>query len=335
MKRFLIKFLILFAVIFGNMGIYGLYIKPNISGDSGVVGQIPFGHEYIDSIRSAQPSSTFPIALYNSDEAITDSVLTIGDSFSQQGEYGYSRYMAEQLHCGVLNVHKHLHVPEHTFIQLVNAHRIPEGTLVIVESAERIVIKRLSSLDFTDATPFVVPPADAEQTSRDDLLSGTIMWMMKSAGIKQPVHAFRLTDELFSHPTIHHTVYIYDSPWDNDGDFRFSGLSPADYDAAWINLYQLKQFADAHHIRLIYLVAADKYDVYEPFIVDAPVHNPTLDNIPQESWIINSKSILQQAVYAGVKDVYYLNDTHWSPVGGELVGTELAERIRKLSVSEN
>lgn len=329
MKRFLIKFLILFAIIDGCLGISEWYIKPNLSGDIGELGQIPFGKAYNDSIlRISQRAETL-VTDYAPEAEITDSVLVIGDSFSLHGMYGFSQYVGENLNCHILNIRKHLQVPEQSFIQLVNTHRIPEGSLVIVESGERGMTKRLSGLNFSDTTAFNITPYKSDK-SNSDLLSNTIMWLLKSAGIKQPIHCFRTHRDLFSHPTIHNEIYVYDSPWDNDGDFRFVNLTEADYDSARKNLHELKALADAHHIRLLYLVATDKYDAYEPFIEDAPMRNPTLDHLPDEEWIVNTKPLLQTAINAGVKDVYYLNDTHWSPVGAQIAGNEVAERIKHL-----
>lgn len=333
MKRFLLKFLALFAIIYCCLGIYGLYIKPNISGEVGIIGQIPFGHDYIDSLHIASQSVAPPIIVFRQGDSITASVLTIGDSFSQQGEFGYSHYVAKQLNCSLLNIHKHLHIPEQSFIQLVHGHQIPDGTIVILQSVERLFIQRLATLDFSDNEPFTIPCVSSH-APKEDLLSSTIVWLLKCIGIKQPIHVYQTRDELFSHKTRHHKIYIYDSPWDNDGDFRFTTLHQADYDMAWINLYKLKELADVHYIHLIYLVAADKYDVYEPFIVNAPIHNPTLDSLPKEKWIVNSKPILQDAVSAGVPDVYYINDSHWSPVGAKIVGTAVAARIKELYLCE-
>ena len=33
---------------------------------------------------------------------------------------------------------------------------------------------------------------------------------------------------------------------------------------------------------------------------------------------------------AGVKDIYYCNDTHWSPIGAEAVAMQVAKRIMEL-----
>lgn len=336
MKRFLIKFCTLFAIIYGFIGTYAFIIKPNLSGDMGNMGDIPFGSEYRDSIRGIYNNHNNLITnIVWLDNQADSTVITMGDSFSQPGRFGYSQFVAEGLHCRVYNIAEadfRLGHPEQSFIQLVNHNQIPTGTIVIVESVERSMILRLSGLDFADTTTFVAPQKPAKEDI--GLLDRTISWMKKSVGIKQTIHRYKTTKELFTHKENSQKIYIYDSPWNGDGDFKFTRLSQEDYDKAcdkaWENLYQLKELADKHQIRLIYLVAADKYDVYEPFIINAPIHNPTLDNIPNEDWIVNSKTLLQNAAYLGVKDLYYINDTHWSPIGAEIVGKEVADRIKHL-----
>ena len=73
----------------------------------------------------------------------------------------------------------------------------------------------------------------------------------------------------------------------------------------------------------MYLIVGDKYDVYEPFIIDKHPHNPTLDNCPEEPWVINTKPMLQENARKGVKDIFRINDTHWSPIGAKLVADYL------------
>jgi hypothetical protein len=79
---------------------------------------------------------------------------------------------------------------------------------------------------------------------------------------------------------------------------------------------------------MIFLIAADKYDVYRPFLNDdsLPVDNTTsrLSQIP-DVCIIDTKPILQSMVQQGIKDVYRINDTHWSYKANEVVARKIYE----------
>ena len=79
------------------------------------------------------------------------------------------------------------------------------------------------------------------------------------------------------------------------------------------------------------MIAVDKYDVYEPFIVGKHKKNHLLEYFPSNDSIINTKEVLLPYIQSGVKDVYRIDDTHWSPIGSKIIGEEMAKRIRILN----
>ena len=328
MKRFLIKFSILFGLIWGAIGYFAIFVRPQLSGDMGFIGKIPFGQEYDITINHPYQGRTIRVKTISDGDTINDSIITIGDSFSQFGEYGYNQFFAEKLDCDVVNVHRHPYAPEQLFISLVNNDLIRRGSVVVVESVERSMLGRLYNLDLLDT--ILVHSDNSMVESKLSLLDETLIWVRTSLGLKQPIVKFHTDRELFSHPTRHKELYIYNSKWSEDGDILFE---EATFDTMYVkqafrNLCSLHEFAEANGIRLIYLVAADKYDVYEPFITEEHPRNPTLDSLPKEDWVVNTKSILQAAAFEGLRDVYYINNTQWSPIGSELVAKELVSRIR-------
>jgi hypothetical protein len=86
---------------------------------------------------------------------------------------------------------------------------------------------------------------------------------------------------------------------------------------------------------MIFLIAADKYDVYRPFMADnsLPVDTTSeaLSNIPGVC-VIDTKPMLQNMVRNGEKDVYKVNDSHWSYKGSEAVAQKLAHAIDSLKI---
>ncbi len=325
MKKFCIKFIILFILIDGFIAIYKYVITPNLSGNMGTLGQITFGKKYPVE-KSASPI-IFDIEKRPAE--IKYPIVTIGDSFSQYGKFGYSHYAGKKLAYSISNIKHEGILPEQAFVKMVKHNEIPQQSIVIIESVERSIVSRLNNLDFNDTSMVVFTKYMWGKKSRS-YLDDAISFIQKRLGIKQPIHKYSTNVNLFSHDTRKNELYIYDSPWDGDGEFRFINTPLDDIKNAYVNLSKLHHFAEEHQIRMIYLVAADKYDVYEPFILEEHIPNPTLDSIPDEEWIVNSKTILQNAAYAGTKDIYYINDTHWSPVGSKIVGEEVAARIEKL-----
>ena len=337
MKRFLIKFCILFVLIDGYIAIYQYYITPCLTGDMGRMGQIMFNKDYYKRIQQTYSSQkSYVIPIQQTDSIISDTnnskpcIFTIGDSFSQQKEYGYAQYLGEQLSMEVYNFSRtpiDISAEQH-LIKLLNRNELPKQSIVIVESVERIMVGRLCGLDFQDTAKMEFVVKEKEQPH---VLNNAVQYITKSCGKQQPIHRYSLIADLFSHKNKTRQLYIYDSPWDNDGDFRFVERKNEDYDMAYTNLNALHAYSEAHGIHMLYMIAADKYEVYKPFIISGyRPNNPTLDKLPQEPWVINTKPLMRSLVAKGVQDVYYINDTHWSPIGAKVAGEEIANRLVEL-----
>lgn len=336
MKKFLIKFIILFVLIDGFLLYYIFAVYPRLSGDMGYIGQIAFGVEYMDSIQNLYKPDRLRVHDLHNLDSLNQSVITIGDSFSHFKEYGYSQAVAEFLGVDIIDIAISDVDPLQTFVQYANNNLFPTNTLVIVESVERSLLGRLSQLDISDNTrpkiqghTYVTADKNALK-KKPDYFTGSIKYIRRLLHFKRynSIHLFKTDRNLFSHSDMVNQLYIYDSPKDGDGDFRYQECTCSNYMSIYNKLYDLHNLATEKQVNLIFLVAADKYDVYEPFILSEHKKNPTLDSIPTEEWIINTKPLLLDAIYSGTKDVYYINDTHWSPVGGKIVGEEVANRIK-------
>ena len=332
MKKFLVKFLVLFALADSILLYYALIVYPKLSGDMGYMQQIEFGAEYMDSIQELYCPSVLKVHSLQNVDSINKTVITIGDSFSHFKEYGYSQKVADLLNTDIIDISVSESGPIQTFVQYVNNNLFPKNSIVIIESVERFLIKRLQQVDILDSQMPQIQKYTYVITDRDkpaikqDYLIGTFKYVREKMHIRNCnlIHYYDTDRKLFTHSNTHDGVYIYGE------DFNFKGSFVCNYAEVYSKLYALHQLANDHQINLIFIVAADKYDVYEPFIIEEHLKNPTLDSIPNEEWIVNTKPLLQNAVYSGIKDVYYINDTHWSPVGSKIVGEEVANRIRKL-----
>lgn len=331
MKRFCIKFFLLFLIIDGFIGVHYLCIRPNLTGDMGKLGQIPFGQEYTQRMDAVCQHKKPMVENISPNDSITSSIVTIGDSFSQRKKWGYSQFLGELLHEKIQNM-QHDETPEQTLVQLLNHHQIPPQTTVILEVVERSMINYLCWMNFEDTrkASFTEDEETEKKWNPNDqrVLQDGLQFLKKSVGIHQPIVCYPSSQELFSHTSRHNKLYIYDSPWDQDGDLRFSHLTEKDIAIAWMNVYTLHQMAESQGVKMLLVIAADKYDVYEPFISTSHPKNYTLDSCPDEPWIINTKPILQKNAFAGTKDIYYINDTHWSPIGAKIVAEEINKRIK-------
>lgn len=62
--------------------------------------------------------------------------------------------------------------------------------------------------------------------------------------------------------------------------------------------------------------AVDKYNLYRDYIISneykESIFFEELEKLQKDYIFINTKSILKQKLNAGEKDLYYVDDTHWS-----------------------
>lgn len=81
------------------------------------------------------------------------------------------------------------------------------------------------------------------------------------------------------------------------------------------------------NIKLIVLPAPDKYSVYYNYMVnkekyEKPIFFDHFNTLKKRYIYINSKEILAKAIKKN-NDVYFYDDTHWSPIASELIALEI------------
>jgi hypothetical protein len=80
------------------------------------------------------------------------------------------------------------------------------------------------------------------------------------------------------------------------------------------------------------LISPDKYDLYYDFVVDKkelpkPVFFDNFKPLKKEYIFIESKAILYNYVKKQ-KDLYYYDDTHWSPVASKIIANNIKKQIK-------
>ncbi len=86
------------------------------------------------------------------------------------------------------------------------------------------------------------------------------------------------------------------------------------------------------HIRLIMMVAVNKYDLYQRHIVNNPwkanrVNDDLNRMFGQDTHWLLTDQCLEPLVEQGEKDLFLYNDTHWSYRAAKVVGDRLYEVI--------
>jgi len=86
-------------------------------------------------------------------------------------------------------------------------------------------------------------------------------------------------------------------------------------------------------VKFIFLVAVDKYDLYRDFLTYGnkyPQNNffKKFDKLKKDYIFIDTKKILYPMVKSGEKDVFYVDDTHWSYKANDVVAKEIVRDMK-------
>lgn len=331
MKKFVWKTLLYTLPIILPIVLYAICISPHIHGDLGKLGQYTFSDDYV--VKPSQETGKVYNVGYN--DTIHDGILVIGDSFSQPNGEKYTNFLAAWSINEIYNLHSEWgNSPFNRFLFVANRQLTPK--IVIIESAERALLYRLLDTHFTFSPQEMICKSiidttyHIEQTIETSLLSETSMWVkrrMNYHGFENPVRYASLQTPMFSCVGDEMSLYYYKDDLNYSYSYDTLALMAAKMDS-------LFAFANANDIHIYVLIAEDKYDLYQTYIADTAHWEKTLleDFCPlvQTPYLINSKDTLSKMAAAGVKDIYYCNDTHWSPIGAEAVAMQVAQRIMEL-----
>ena len=339
MKRFITKTLFYFIPFFCIYGTYKVIEKYYISGDLGKLGQIPFGNNYVENMKNnylteKMVKDTLIISYEKFYPSKKLKIFSLGDSFSQQKIFGYQNYISHLLNDTIINIGKNGTNFE-TAISLLNSGIIDSSNcrILILEQVDRYMISNLCNIDFD--RQYNLPQNNDNQdddTDNDVELYNFCSWIRLQFGYDSPVFKHNLKQDCFTHRFFSRKLFRYVE------DFDFQKTKPEEIEKAKENLILFNKKVSEKGIKLIFLIAADKYDVYRPFMTDntLPIDTTTdgLSNITGIC-VINTKSICQKMVQSGIKDVYMLNDTHWSYKASEEIAKEIVRTIDSLQILNN
>lgn len=355
MKRFTIKFLLVLVPIHILILFYIFGIKKQISGDLGLLGMIPFGVDYYDNAFQSRQNIETNVEHFTCNSTSKYEVITLGDSFSKMEGDGYQTYLGRALNDTILDldisIAKDMVSPEQIVVKLLKNGFFEQmgAKLVVFQSVERDFIERLSSVDFNKSLPadsmlyyYRYKEAskktnnsfkDLFEASKKPVLEDMSAWIRMLSGYQNPIVRVELSKPFFTHKTKAEDLYFYKE------DLKFNRFKNDTIDRAKQNFERIKEMFEAHDIKFIYFIPPTKYHAYQDYIVD--------NKLPRDGLVFNFEkhlskdyffyplSIVDSMLQKGVKDVYKLNDSHWSYKASEQVGLELARRIKKMLKEEN
>jgi hypothetical protein len=270
-------------------------------------------------------------------------VLTIGDSFSDKGNLGYNNYLAN--YEGISVTHfclQNYENPVQTMYSLVNGDFFEKSDIkfVVLESVERRFVDRVEKLD----------------TNSILTMDSILIYLRRSIVTKKPEKKRRLFNDKFMKIPYVNFMYLFNAKpsesktykvniSDNlftgqpnkllfyQGDIKQLSYSNDSVKVCLLNHYlnKLALKLAKKRVKLVVLPCPDKYDFYYDYIVESdkypkPMFFKYMSTFPKTYMYVDSKEILKK-VLKETKDVYYYDDTHWTPGTAKIIAKEIASLI--------
>ena len=310
-----------------------MYIVPKATGDIGRLCFVPFGKNYFAQFDSLLPKDTLFSTLTTLEElkAVKTEVLTIGDSFSARKREGYQNFMSLK-GINVANCDRRMFVNQFQFAYNILKCGYVDSTntkYILVECAERGIVKKMK--EFKESkTAIVYKSENANQPKVSNIwsLARARDFIMYKCGLVTPILETDLDNEFFSCPNYSQKLFFMKD------DLHYLRIKEADGKAILKTYKTLYDFAESKHIKLLLLVAVDKYDLYQNKIVNNHFPKKEINEDMRRLFgnsgsnhLIFSKDFLLPHINKDEKDVFWANDTHWSTIGAEIVANGIVEYL--------
>ena len=202
-------------------------------------------------------------------------VLTIGDSFSQRDEDAYQNYLCYK-GLSVVNCERHMFYNPMTFAYEVMNLDIIDSTRVkvlVVEIVERYVENFMTHFEPNPQKSTLMTKRKKlkdKRPTRWSLERARSFLFLRTGYVENPVILEQLDADYFSSDKPQ-ALYYYNE--DLDG----LSISKEKESAILANYQRLLDLAQEKHIKLIFMVAADKYDMYQGHIINNPNGKKTVN----------------------------------------------------------
>lgn len=329
--------------------VYSLFTSKVISAeDSGYVGDLVRLSYQMDFIELKKTENTLSKqhlegAEYHGQQI---DVLTIGDSFSNGGGSGknayYQDYIASQNNYNVLNIKRLSFAGKGvapTFLALYNSGVLEKikPRIVLLSIGSRDLVPRFgTTLDWEYKIDAPAIEEEMKKMLPRDLvaLQLTDVSIVNTANFKLPFYTlmynfdpcykqvckFPLKESLFT-VNADKEILVYGKSVKNTYLNTPENIANANK-----NLNRIAKMLKQKGIKMYFMPAVTKYDLYSDFIENNPYPKDPLFDLLQplkkEYILINTKKILLPLVKKGEKDVFYADDTHWSYKAAEAIFTE-------------
>ncbi len=346
-KSFLYIFLSIFSVfVFYHLLVWELYTSKIFQRDdkSYGIGDLGRMSYQVDSLHLRKVEYTLSKLHLNHNDINNSNidVITIGDSFSNGGAGGlnpyYQDYLATEHNQNILNLRKLVNNDYDMFALVLSLYN--NGWLaknkpkaIIIESSERGLYQRFTKeYDLKDVnisfksmvekvihnSPYI-PELLRINTANYKIPFYTIKYKFNHKAQKN-VGKMTLNDNMFSTSDYQNKLlFHYD-------DIKYMENNLKKVKSINKNFNKLAVLLKTLDIKLFFMPAVDKYDVYSDFILNNNLPKnkffDMLRPLKKEYYFVDTKAILTLLIKNGVKDVFYSDDTHWSYKASEAIAKD-------------
>lgn len=330
---FVIPFLVLYIITF-------LFFTVN-AGDLLRIGFIPStDKKYRQNFTSYDNEMKF--TELSKSKQKTYKILTIGDSFSEQGKSGYQNILANDF--SILHIDRFISNNQiQKLIELCNGDFFDTYKVqyVILQGAERDLIEDIKNIDNKSRTgihqidSIIINHKPEQNRDEYNFFSRTTLRFPFSA-LKYFTDKNYLSNEQVYNVELN-TVSLFSNN-SNKLLFYYKDLNNTEQNNLSENTIKLNRILNnlskklkEKNITLIFLPSPDKYDLYYDYIVDKqnltkPIFFDNFKKLNKDFIYINSKEILTKELNSK-KDIYYFDDTHWSPIASMVIAQKIKEII--------
>lgn len=278
-------------------------------------------------------------------------ILSIGDSFSDQASNGYINILADSF--SVLHINNFISTnPIQTLIGLCNGDFFDhyEFETILLENVERHLIDNIEKinsnyvLSIADLNSMMHPIHDnsyhnvtkpnefkydffSRTTLEFPLYHAPIYLYKKNYLANEKVYVVESNNKnLFSNNSSKLLFYVVDvSNVQKNND-----LENVNKLNGYLNTIQLK--LKKKNIKLIFMPAPDKYDIYYENIKIKQNFTPPriinlLETLPKNYIYMNTRRLLLRQINK-CTDLYFYDDTHWTPHACKIISKELINLIK-------
>ncbi len=276
-------------------------------------------------------------------------VITIGDSFSEQDSLGYKSFMGNK-GLKVLHIDRFISGsnPMQTLVTLLNSNlfNYVSADYIVLQSVERVFNQRNNEIDFDRTITIDSLSNQINQHTRQ--IPKYDLQFFSDATLKIPItnilYFFQPKPKFsktYKYPSISNDLFSNEP---NELLFYQNDISNLKIKNDSLNIIHSIEVIEAlndkavnRSMKLIMLVSPDKYDLYFNHIknnksLTKPLFFQLYDQTEKNYINVDSYKILNKKLESE-RDIYFYDDTHWSPKGAAIIADTIFEIINKQSTN--